>query len=242
MSKIPTTRKASTAKTTYNALENDVYLARIVRFIGLGVQDQPEWNGEKKDPAFKSSFQFELLGVDATGVDSEGKAIDPRPACQFGDFYLFPGAKRGKVFDLCKVLDPALEKVPGDLSWFTNKLGAVLNVEVGSYTDKNGNVRNKIVGLSPASRRDRDNAEDARSEMVGFDPYTDSPEMMDAYSKLFKFQRDMLAEAHDSANIVYAGKEPAKQEGMVSKPKAPAAQGTTAPAQGGVAYDDDIPF
>lgn len=236
MSMIPTTRKNNTAKTTYDALPNDVYMARIVRFVGLGVQDQPEWQGEKKDPAFKCSFQFELLGVDATGTDGEGKPIEPRPSCQFADFYLFPGAKRGKVYDLCRVLDPSLEKVPGDLGWFLDKLGAVLNVNVGSYTAKDGTVRNKILSLSPVPSMMRNAAPAARSEMVGFDPYADTPEMMSAYGKLFKFQRDMLGEAYDKQNIPFAGKEPAKNED--AKPAAPKA----APQANTNAYDEDVPF
>ena len=229
MANIPSNRKTTTAKNYYDVLPDDVYLARFVRFVGLGVQDQPEFKGEKKDPAFKCSLQFELLGVDATGKDAEGKPLEARPACQFADMYLFPGAKRGKVYDFVKLLEPGLEKVPGDIQWFIDKLGSVINLEVGHYIAKDGGKKNKVLSMSAASRRDRENAEDARSELVGFDPYEDNDTMFDAYSKIFKFQREMLAEAHDKQHIPFAGKEPAKQDSPKSEAKPSETQGTDTP-------------
>lgn len=247
MAKIPQTRSASGSKAKYDVIPNDVYEARIVRFIGLGVQEQPEYQGQKKEPAFKCAIQFELIGVDATGTDGEGKPIEAgRPSCVFKDFYLFPRAKRGGVFDLCNILEPGIEKVPEDLDWFISKLGEPLMVEVGSYKTGAGDLRNKVVGISPMSSRAKAKLDPARADLVGFDPYVDSPEMMGQYSKLFKFQREILAEAHDREVIPFAGKEPMSTapEGSDGKP-APAAQ-AAAPrtAEPNVAqdFDDDIPF
>lgn len=241
MAKIPTTRTSTASKTTYNALADGDYPARIVRFIGLGVQEQPMYQGEKKDPAFKCSIQFELIGVDAIGVDSEGKQIEPRPSCQFKDYYLFPNAKRGNVFDLCRMLDPSIDKVPADLDWFLNRLGEIVNVNVGHYKAKDGTIKNKVVSVNAIPSMFKNQIGPARSELVGFCPYTDTPEMMIAYSKLFKFQREMLVEAIDAEHIPFSGKEPLKQDAA-----APSAPRTTsanqAPAGNDVPFDDDIPF
>ena len=246
MSMIPSMR-TNTKKVTYDVLADDVYEARLVRFIGLGIQEQPEWNGEKKSPAFKCSLQYELIGMDATGVDAEGKAVDPRPACAFQDVYLFPGGQRGKVFDMCRALDPSVDRVPNNLDWFIDKLGAPLMVQVGHYVAKDGTKRNKVVGVSGMSARVRNSLPAARSELIGFDPYVESPEMMLAYSKLPKFQREMLTEAHDTKSIKLAGTEPMKQEGgapVASRP-APTQQTASKPAVApaeDMPFDDDIPF
>lgn len=246
MSKIPTMRTSSAKKVTYEAIADDIYEARLVRFIGLGVQDQPEWNNEKKDPAFKVSLQYELIGMDAIGVDAEGKPVDPRPSCAFQDVFLFPGGQRGKVYDICRAMDPSVERVPNNIDWFLDKLGAPLMVEVGHYVAKDGTKKNKVVGVSGMSARVRNSLPAARSELIGFDPYQDTPELFNAYGKLPKFQREILTEAHDAKNIVFQGKEPPKQEGngqAASRPTAPASTGSTAPQAGNdMPFDDDIPF
>ena len=244
MAKIPQTRN-NTSKTTYNILPDGDYPARIVRFIGLGVQDQPEWKGEKKDPAFKCSIQFELIGVDATGVDGEGKPIEARPSCQFKDYFLFPGAKRGGVFDLCKIIEPTIEKVPGDLDWFLGKMDSIVNVTVGHYMTKAGEPRNKVVSVGAIPSMFKSQVGASRCDHVGFDPYVDSPEMMVQYSRLFKFQRDILTEAHDREHIPFAGKEPMqmeKQGGMTSKPASQPAATNTNPVNDAPDFDNDVPF
>lgn len=244
---IPSTRSSKRSRTVYDAIPDGDYPARIVRFIGLGVQDQPEFKGEKKSPAFKCTFAFELIGMDATGTqyendqDKVGKPIDPRPSCQFYDAYLFPGASRGKVFDLCQVLEPGLKAVPGALEWFMERLDDVVSVRVGHYKTKSGEIRNKVEGVSAIPAMFKSQVGAARSDMVAFNPYVDTPEMMQSYSKLYKFQREMLVEAHDTANIPFAGKDP---EGN-GDGEAPATSGTPAaatPAPADVPFDDDIPF
>lgn len=255
MAKIPSNRTTGASKkTTYDAIPDDTYMARIVRFIGFGMQEQPVFDEkEVKDPAFKCSIQFELLGTDVTGVDHDGKAIEPRPACQFKDYFLFPGAKRGHVYDLCRVLDPTIEKVPGDLDWFLDKLGAVVNVQVGSYKDKQGNTKNKVVSVSSVPSMFKNQAPAARTDLVGFDPYTENESNMIAYAKMFPFQRSILEEALDKANIPYAGKEPVKLDGASdNKPSTKEAKETKAAPvketksenapEMDVPFDDDVPF
>ncbi|MFW3388334.1 UNVERIFIED_CONTAM: hypothetical protein RF648_20310, partial [Kocuria sp. CPCC 205274] len=66
---IPSSRSSKKSFTVYDAIPDGDYPARIVRFIGLGVQEQPEYKGEKKSPAFKATFALELIDVDATGTE-----------------------------------------------------------------------------------------------------------------------------------------------------------------------------
>lgn len=249
---IPSMSSSKKSRTVYDVIPDGDYPARIVRFIGLGVQEQPEWKGEKKSPAFKCSIAFELIGVDATGRtfknddDKVGEPIDPRPSCQFKDYFLFPGAKRGGVFDLCQYIDPSLEAVPGNLEWFMDHMDEIVSVRVGSYTGKAGK-RNKVVSVSSIPTMFKSQVGASRCEKVAFNPYKDTPEMMQAYSKVYKFQRDMLAEAHDKANIPFAGKEPVQNEGDGEKPetttqtdKYSTNKPSTTPND--VPFDDDIPF
>lgn len=252
---IPSTSSGKKSRTVYDVIENDVYDARIVRFIGLGVQEQPEWQGEKKAPAFKCSIAFELIDIDATGrqyendEDKVGKPIDPRPSCQFKDYYLFPGAKRGGVFDLCKAIDPTITEVPRNLEWFIDKLGEVVSVGVGSYTTKQGITRNKVTSVGAVSSRNKSKVGEARSELVGFNPYVDNVDSVQAYSKIYKFQREMLTEAKDVQHIPFAGKEPVSTDGDGERPSNTQTREEQKYSGGGrqqnqaeEAFDDDIPF
>ncbi|AEK81963.1 hypothetical protein [Salmonella phage 7-11] len=253
---IPSTSSSKKSRTVYDVIENDVYDARIVRFIGLGVQEQPEWQGERKAPAFKCSIAFELIDIDATGRtfegddDKVGKPIDPRPSCQFKDYFLFPGAKRGGVFDLCKAIDPTITEVPRNLEWFMDKLGEVVSVGVGSYTTKQGITRNKVTSVGAVSSRNKSKVGEARSELVAFNPYSDTPAMTAAYAKVYKFQRDMLTEAKDAQHIPYAGKEPVNDGGDGDRPdntttreeEKYGSNTNTRNTPNDVAFDDDIPF
>lgn len=241
MSMIPQAPKKSAIE--YDVLDDKGYPARITRFIGLGVQDQPAWNGQQKAPAFKAGFEFEIIGVDTSGtITKNGKTepLDPKPACVFTDMYLFPNAERGKVFDLCQAVDPSIKSVPGDLSWFIkNLLGKVVSVRVGSYTNKAGQQKNKVVGVDPIPEMFQSQVGPARRELLGFDPYVESDDMFSAYQDLFNYQRDILAEAHDSANIVYAGKEVVKQDVKAEKQADPEEK---AAPKGEIDFDEDSPF
>lgn len=203
---IPTTRTARPS-VSYDAIAPDVYPARVVRFVGLGIQDQPEFQGQKKDPAFKCAIQYELIGVDATGTNPDGTPIDPRPSCVFQDYFLFPGATRGKVFDMCRAIDASMEAAPRTLEWFLEHLGSIVMVQVGQYRTRDGKVKNNVQAVQPCPGFMKNTIGAARTDLVGFNPYSDSEANLAAYNKMFKFQRDMLLEAHDSKSIPFAGKE-----------------------------------
>jgi hypothetical protein len=236
----------------YDLIPNGDYPARIARFTGLGTHPQPAFQGQAKDPAFKSSFAFELIGLDTSGfiienagTDEETKtAMDAKPACQFADYFMFPGAKRGKVFDLCNILEPGIVKVPNEMTWFEKHLGSIVSITVGKYEVKNGpnkgTFRNTIKGVGAIPSMFKDQVGQPRAETNFFDPYADSVEMFASYSNLYKFQREVLTEALDSQYIVYAGKEPsAPEEKEQAAPKEAEKVDSPTPA---LDFDEDIPF
>lgn len=194
MSKIPSVKSNKTI--VYDVIKDGAYPGRFISFVGLGIQEQQPYQGKKKSPAFTAHIGIELVGKDATGKDGEGKPIEPRPAVVFGDMPIFPGAKRGKAFDLAKCLDPSVDAVPGDLDWFISRLGEPLVVTVGNYTNTKGVTRNKIASISRII--EGLTVADARADKVGFDPYDGSDQMREQHSKLAKFQYDILAKAIDS--------------------------------------------
>lgn len=239
MSTIPSKEKKNDfPKVSYDLLPDGDYDARIVRFVGLGIQEQPPYEGKEKEPAFKCSIVYELVGTDVTGKTEDGEPVDPRPACMFGDYFLFPGAERGNVFNLCKILDPKIEKVPNTIEWFTDRLGSVINVNVGTYKRKDGTFANTIKALGAIPAKYQGGVAEARTDLVGFDPYVDSVEQFAAYSKLYKFQHGILAEAKDADIIPFAGKEPAKLDPKESTPKANTSTDTTTDN----GDEDDSPF
>lgn len=239
MAKIPSTKTSSTKKTTYPHIEPNRYPARMVRFIGLGVQDQPVWKDQVKEPAFKVSIAYELYDpetlkpLSVIGVDSEGNETEPRPSCVFQDYFLFPGAKRGKVFDLCQAIEPSLQKSPDDIEWFIERLGTPLTVTVDTYPRKDGTFGNKVTDVSGMAAFMAKQLEQARTKLVGFDPYESEDKMEDAYAELYPYQRTILEDAHDAKHIPLAGKEPKKFEKEAGAPHA---------AKDEQADDDDRPF
>lgn len=222
-------------KTTYDLIPEGEYEARLIRFACLGYQERKPFQGQAKSPAHEVAMCFELIGVDVKGVDSEGKEVT-RPACMFtqnGNYYLFPKGNKGKLFEFCEVIEPGIKETPADLGWFQSKLGSVVNIRVGSYLNKYTNdKKNTIVAITPIPAKYQAGVGEARSPLHFFDPYMDSEEMLQAYSDLYPFQREKLTTAIDSAQMPYAGKEPAKRD-TNGKPAEPQADNTA---------DDDKPF
>lgn len=246
---IPTTPKAKT-KTEYELIKGDRYPARLTRIVGLGMQPQPEWKGEKKDPAFKVALTFELYNPEdcsplvVNGVTAEGEKVT-RPACVFQDMFFFPGAKRGKVFDLCSAIQAGIESVPSDFNWFVDRLGSPVNLEVEQWTSKKDPTKKgvSVKGVSGISKMQSNAMAPAVTDLVSFFPYAENDANDIGYAKAFPFQRDILATAVDAQNIPYAGKEP-KDLSDDANPANPDAKpaGKPADAPEVVDFDDDIPF
>lgn len=248
MSMIPQMSSTSTAKKfTYNVIPDGEYEARIVRFIGLGVHKQDPWTDPKtkevkeKQPAFRADVTFELIGQDATGVDSEGKPLEARPACQFKTYPVNPRAKNSGMLDLCKMIDPSIQALKGDLNWFKEVLlGQPVNITIGNYTNKAGEVKNKIVRIDPIPAKYRGGVGEARTDLVFFEPYATTDENVASYNKIYPYQRNLLVDAMDAKNIPLAGKEVEKAASTeMHEPKATV---ETIDKEPNVALDDDIPF
>ena len=253
---IPSAPTSNTKSKTYvyDVLPDGDYPARIVRVIGLGTQAQPDFDGEKKRPAFKCAFTYELIGVKTSGTIITGKGtdeeksepMDGRPACQFQDYFLFPGCKRGKVFDLCKVLNPEVQTVPEDFDFFEGVLNEVVNVTVGSYELKRGpnagSRKNAIRKVSSIPDMFKSQVGEAECEKIFFDPYVDTPKSVHAYSEMYKFQREMLLEAYDSALIPLAGKDPVVNTAEKQKVETKPAKKKEETFSDEADFDETIPF
>lgn len=250
MSMIPEMNTSSSfKKNTYNIIPDGEYEARIVRFIGLGVHKQDPWKDKKtgevkeKQPAFRADVTFELIGIDATGVDSEGKPLDTKPACQFKTYPVNPRAKNSGMLDLCKMIDPSIQALKGDLNWFKNVLlGQPVNITIGNYVNKAGETKNKIVRIDPIPGKYRSGVGESRTELVFFEPYATTDENVASYNKIYPYQRNLLSEAIDVKNIPLAGKEVEKASSTeMSEPKA-AVQTVDKEPEVAQEFNDDVPF
>ena len=219
-----------------------------MRLIGLDVHKQDPWTDPKtkevkqKQPAFRADVTFELMGQDATGVDSEGKPLEVRPACQFKTYPVNPRAKNSGMLELCKMIDPSIKSLKGDLGLFKDVLlGQSVNITIGNYTNKAGEVKNKIVRIDPIPTKYRSGVGEARTELVFFEPYATTDENVASYNKIYPYQRNLLVDAMDSKNIPLAGKEVEKASNTeMSEPK-PTIQ-TVDSAPNDAPFSDDIPF
>lgn len=229
MTAIPTYNDGSNSKkTVYKALEAGLYPARLVRFTGLGIQPQPEFKGEKKRPAFKVATQWQLfsaedpsqplyaieLGKDEKDENKIVETLTDRPSCQFADFYLFPGAERGKVFDMCKAFDASISKTPSTLDWYFEKLGTAAMVQIRKYERKDGTFGNAIGSITPILPMLAKMMPPASVELVGFNPYVNDDTNAVAYARMFRFQHQILSEALDKQHIPLAGSEPIKLDAV----------------------------
>lgn len=248
MSMIPETQ--STRKYNYEAMADGEYEARIVRVAGLGVHPQEPWVDRKtgvvtqKAPAFRLDLAFELIGQDTKGTDSEGKAIDPKPACLFKSYVVNPRAKNSGILDLIKMIDPSIQTLKNDLNWIRDKLlGQPVNILANSYTNKAGQVKNGIKTISAIPTKYREAVGAARCELVFFDPYVETDASVESYANLFPFQRNMLTVAIDAKNIPLQGREVVK--GTDTEQKEPSAAIQTIdqePDVTGTVGDDESPF
>lgn len=256
MSQIPTNAKPKKL-TKYSQIANGIYTARLTRVVGYGMQKQPDWNNEKKADAFKVALTYELYDpttgkpLDVSGYeytlnerDEEVKVPDSdltRPSCVFQDMFFFPGAKRGKVFDLCKALDASIEKVPADFDWFVEKLGSPVQLTVAQWTSKAGNKGVGVNAVNGVPTMIANALEPARTDLVSFFPYLETDVNDRGYAKMYPFQRTVLTEASDSANIPYAGKDPKVFDEEETKPHANTDK-VESPETEEQSTDDDRPF
>lgn len=249
MSMIPTLNTPNTRKNNYTILADGEYEARIVRFSGMGVQKQAPWTDpvtkevKEKQPAFKADVVFELIGIDTSGTDHEGKALEARPACQFKSYPINPRAKRSGMLDLVRMIDPSVTELKGDLAWFREMLmGQPVTLIISHYTNKAGEVKNSIKGITPVPTKYRSGVGEARTDMVFFDPYSESDANVVSYNKLYPYQRTMLTEAIDTKNIPLAGREVTSAQATEMVQPTAVIETVNQEPQSTAEFDDEIPF
>lgn len=193
-------------KRIYQPIPAGSYPARMVRFMGLGIQPQRPYQGTEKSPAFKISIQFELYSpttleplnaILADGTDTQ------EPSCLFKNLFLFPSAQRGHTFELAKCFDNTATKSPADLDTYFDWLGRALMVNVTNYTKADGTIGSGVNGFQSILPMLSMQMNPARCELVSFNPY--NPLDVDGYNKLYPFQVEELNNAVDSKLIPLIG-------------------------------------
>jgi len=207
MSNIPS--MSSGQSTEYSIIKKGAYPARLVKFVGFGMQEQQPYKGTPKAPAFKGLFLFELIGKTITAT--KGEETKELPAVIMASLNVFPGGSRGKTFELCEILDDTLSAVPGNLDWFKEQLDKTLIVTVGTYVSKKDQKeRNCYNGASAMLEGMEVGA--ATVDLVFFDPYDGGEEMKQVYDKLLPWERKVIGEAVDAQHIPFAGMEVTAQD------------------------------
>ncbi len=190
-SKIPT--KGGLRQPT---LEPGPYPARLVKVIGLGLQEQ-SYLGQAKDPAYEISLAWELL--DAFCVDEDDNIQEDKPRWLSETMPLHNlGAERAKSTQRYLALDP--NQVHGG-DW-AQLLGSPCMVTIVNNPGRGKNadrVFNNVGNVAPMREKDVDDAPQLLNESVVFD--LDSPDL-----EIFNAQPDFL-KSKITSNLEYNGSE-----------------------------------
>lgn len=167
MSSLVAPLTSNSNRVAQEALDAGSYPARVSRVISLGLQPTIDFaTKEAGKPAHMVSVTYEL--VDAFMVDENGNELEDKPRWISEDFPL-----RALSSDLAtstkriKALD-ATGSLRGD---WTQTLGLPCMVVLGQYeTKKNpGVLKNKVMNVTAARKRDADNMPDLQNEAKFFD-------------------------------------------------------------------------
>lgn len=207
--------RTSKFKKNYDLLKKNDYDARIVRVVMLGRQEFTYTDRKTGITETKQNYAvevaYELIGVDATGTDHEGKPLEARPSCMFQRYKLIPSSTRGNFLDIIRMVDPSITKQPNDPDWLRDHLlGQPVNLSVDIWTSKDGSKTGNNFNVTPIPSKYRAGVGEQRSELVYFEPYSDNDSNQQAYQKLYPYQRNALAEALDKDVIPFAGREVTK--------------------------------
>lgn len=185
---------------TYSAIEDDVYEARLARFVLVGMQPQRAYEGKAKPDAILAKCGFELIGETVTVTDKDGNS-EERPAMVFYDIVVpAGGCTRGKLFDMIQALGCG-EETFHDSEEYKDLVGLPLMVDVGHYTNKDDKQVTCVNGVSKMTKKNKANLDDLSVDPVFFCCYTDSDDMKQTYAGLGKFLQDKMSEASDKDDI-----------------------------------------
>ena len=155
-------KKAGGSLTKQPLLEVGTLPARLVRVIDLGMQSQPDYQGQEKPPAHMVDFTYELL--DVFMVDKDGNEDETKPRWISESFPIHhPSADLAKSTKRAKALDPN-DDFGYDL---TKMVGQPCMVTIGHKQSK-GNTYANIIGVTPMRARDADKAPGLKNEPVVF--------------------------------------------------------------------------
>ena len=174
------------------ALEAGVYPGRLVQLIDLGVQKQPDYKGQPKDPAQSMYTTYELL--DEFCIDEDGKVLKDKPRWISEDFVLYPlDSDLAKCTKRYNVLDPD-HTHEGD---WTQLLGqpCVVNITYKAGTGKHeGKEFNNIESIAPMRPNQVETAPQLVNPTKLFD--LDDPDV-DVFMALPKWLQDRIKENLD---------------------------------------------
>lgn len=192
---------SSGSKFTYSLIEEDVYEARVVRFVFVGTQPQRAFQGQAKPDSLQAKVAFELIGETVEVDDGEGN-VENRPAVVFWDINVSAaGLTRGKAFDLINAAVGA-EETFNDTALYKDVLNCPVTVTVGSYDNqRTGKKANCVNGVGAMGKRAKDKLEDSTVDTIFFDCYEDSDEMKSIFAGLGNFLQDTIKKAKDKEYI-----------------------------------------
>lgn len=135
------------------AMAEGTYPARLVQIIHMGTQPQRPFKGQPKPDADSLMTTYEFL--DEFVKDEAGNDVEDKPRWLSEDFPLKSlDLDKAKSTARYKALDPDIEH---DGDWVA-LVGAPVMVQVGSYKNREGKVRNKILSTAPMRAKDAKNA------------------------------------------------------------------------------------
>lgn len=170
------------------ALEPGTYPVRLVQILELGLQEQDEWKGEKKDPKYELMITYEFL--DEFLLDKDGDEMKDKPRWMSESFPfhsldsdLATSTKRYYA------LDPDCEY---DGNW-AELASHPAQATVVNYLPKSGKfkgeTRDKVAGLSSMRSKDVSKAPDLVNPPKIFD--MDEPDM-EVFSSLPQWIQDKM--------------------------------------------------
>ena len=148
------------------ALESGSYPGRLVLVVDLGLQNQRDYQGEKKPPAREILLTYEF--ADEFMKDEDGEDILDKPRWLSESFPLYNlDSERAKSTLRYKALDPIMQH-GGD---FTQLLGYGVNITVMQNPNKKNPERpwENVGGLTAMRLKDIEKLPELVNESVAFD-------------------------------------------------------------------------
>lgn len=199
------------------------YPARLVAVIDLGLQNQRDFKGQKKEPAYEILTTYELL--DEFMKDEEGNELKDKPRWFSENFALYPlNSERARSTDRYLGVDPTAQH-RGNWAALIGTPVMLTLVHNPSKTDKNI-VYTNIDKVGPMRAKDAEKAPKLVNEPLVFD--MDKPDL-EVFKKIPKWVQDKI-----TAALTYKG---SKLESLLEGAPTSAPSGEQAPP-----LDDDIPF